>query len=306
MDVLSHVLGIPKIGGGGGVAAPVIVPIVTITPTLGAELLTNGNMETGSPPTSWTAGNSATLAAAADERTGGAGAQSLQITNGAASAGEAYQDIEVTAGRWYTFQSFFKRVDSNAGWRVTNIDVLSSGAINTTTSWVQTLGTGRASASPARVTVRNTQTTLARISRHDDVSFRENDTASMFDAYDVGFVDGSASLDVVRVALTQAGVAHYADTDNFVLAHLNGADNIILLKVVGGTVSQLASVAATYVAGATLKLIRSGSTYAVDYNGTQLIAPTEIADVVFAACERWAAFNTWAGNALTNLVIAPL
>jgi hypothetical protein len=40
--------------------------------------LSNGNMETGSPPTGWTANAPDTVAAAAEERTGGAGSQSLE------------------------------------------------------------------------------------------------------------------------------------------------------------------------------------------------------------------------------------
>lgn len=46
--------------------------------TLAASLLLNGNMETGDPPTGWTA-TSSTVDGVADERTGGAGAQSIDI-----------------------------------------------------------------------------------------------------------------------------------------------------------------------------------------------------------------------------------
>lgn len=45
---------------------------------LGAELVTNGNMETGSPPTGYSS-TEASMASVADERTGGSGTKSISI-----------------------------------------------------------------------------------------------------------------------------------------------------------------------------------------------------------------------------------
>ena len=62
-----------------------------------AETLTNGNMETGDPPTGWIP-NAATLSAVADERTGGSGSKSLNIAFSGASAVRAYQASSLPAG----------------------------------------------------------------------------------------------------------------------------------------------------------------------------------------------------------------
>lgn len=78
--------------------------------TLDGELLTNGNMEAGSPPTSWTASN-ATLSATA-ERTGGAGAQSINV-NRTDTNGHASQKITIASGALLKISSWFKKINQN-------------------------------------------------------------------------------------------------------------------------------------------------------------------------------------------------
>ncbi|MCB2227260.1 MAG: hypothetical protein KQH53_11335 [Desulfarculaceae bacterium] len=73
--------------------------------TLGSELLTNGGMESGSPPSIWSAVGS-TLSSEADERTGGSGSASLGVTNtgtnGAATqAGLADMNGKLVYASWW-------------------------------------------------------------------------------------------------------------------------------------------------------------------------------------------------------------
>jgi hypothetical protein len=84
---LTDGLGHPESTGlGAGGAGLVYMPgtwsvaggVAANTPTLGAESVVNGNMETGDPPTDWWP-NDATVDGVADERTGGGGAQSISI-----------------------------------------------------------------------------------------------------------------------------------------------------------------------------------------------------------------------------------
>ena len=83
----------------------------------------NGNMETGDPPTTWTWVN-ATSDGVADERDGGAGIQSLEITLTAGN-GYAYKDIAVEVGKLYEVGFWHKvsagdtqyvRVSETTGW----------------------------------------------------------------------------------------------------------------------------------------------------------------------------------------------
>jgi hypothetical protein len=95
---------------------------------------------------------------------------------------------------------------------------------------------------------------------------------------------------------TQAGIAHYADADNFVLAYLNGDNKVKLVKCVAGVYTEVASVNIAYGAGQILKLSRVGTNYTVDYNGVNVIAATAIADAVFSSATIWGTFNTYNAN----------
>lgn len=75
--------------------------------TLGADLLTNGNMETGDPPSSWTASGTATIASDATTRTGSAGAAAIKLTAGAATD-YCYQDVTTVAGNVYRLRFYYK------------------------------------------------------------------------------------------------------------------------------------------------------------------------------------------------------
>jgi hypothetical protein len=97
-------------GGSGvvwsGASGSIVSNRLVITPELGEELLTNGDMETGDPPTGWSGSNSV-LSQYAEERTGGAGSKSIKI----ASSGvypSAYQNITVSTSGWFVFSAYIK------------------------------------------------------------------------------------------------------------------------------------------------------------------------------------------------------
>src|SRR5690606_20445345 len=105
--------------GGGTIA--IASGRLVITPAVGANLLTNGDMETGDPPVGWTAMSGAILSAVAEERPGGSGSQCLNIQNGIADDGYAEQTVSIVPPEWYQFSSWLRRVDSNAGSRCSNV-----------------------------------------------------------------------------------------------------------------------------------------------------------------------------------------
>ena len=70
----------------------------------------NGNMETGDPPTGWSS-SGVTIDGVADERTGGAGAQSLShISTG---AGWCYNNISYEQGALLRFDGWAKKITAN-------------------------------------------------------------------------------------------------------------------------------------------------------------------------------------------------
>src|SRR5690606_7132056 len=86
------------LGGGGGVVYP--LDVTTFNQSVsGTNLVTNGDMESGSPPTGWSAGTDSTVAADADAHSG---SQSLLVTrNGAQTTNFAFRSISTTEGKWY-------------------------------------------------------------------------------------------------------------------------------------------------------------------------------------------------------------
>jgi hypothetical protein len=133
------------------------------------ELLTNGNMETGDPPSNWNNTN-ASLDGVADERTGGAGVQCLAITNNSAAAGLAQQVITAAIGRTLTVKAWVKRIDTNPIVRIVD----SSGVLNmvssASTSWTLVEVSAVIVGTNPTVRLQNTNATNGLSSRHDDVT----------------------------------------------------------------------------------------------------------------------------------------
>lgn len=117
-----RVLEIPN-GNTAGAAASNETALTAEVPaqSLGAELLVNGSMEAGDPPSSWSAGaggyNPATLAAEAEERTGGSGSQSLKIVRVTSQFDGATQAATIPQGSLIDFDSWIRNIDANAGVR---------------------------------------------------------------------------------------------------------------------------------------------------------------------------------------------
>ena len=128
--------GAPVGGGGGG------IDVTTFTQALGDELILNGGMEAGDPPTSWTARNDATLSSVADERTGGAGSKSINIERNGSNFPGAYQTVTSTAEKWHEASLWTRQVELSGDFMLRRIpgsdNLISGGSIsNTTTSWRQ-------------------------------------------------------------------------------------------------------------------------------------------------------------------------
>lgn len=99
-------------GADEGIAA---LNVTSFNQSLGPELLSNGNMESGDPPTGWSSLNNAVLDGVADERTGGAGAQSLDVARAGLADASASQNFTATVGAWYMLDGWGKRIEAGNG-----------------------------------------------------------------------------------------------------------------------------------------------------------------------------------------------
>lgn len=259
------------------------------SPTLGSELLTNGNMETGDPPSSWTAGASGTLSSAADERTGGAGAASINIARNGVNNPYAYQAFVSANNRHYKIIAWMKKVDASHGpfLYCANADI---GTLHeTNTAWARYLRSfvliGGSGAYQVRLGAINTSEGTSV--RHDDASLKEYiNVPDLFKA-----IDAEQSLVRVGINITldqygdDLGVVCCLDDptnpQNYVAAKLGRyRDYVRLIKCVNGTVSVvLIETAVTYSAGAALEIRHTATnTFQVWYNGVQVSTDKTISD----------------------------
>lgn len=266
-----------------------------IVPLLGGTVVTNGDMETGSPPANWV-GSSATLTAAADERTGGAGAQSLNIA-ATAAFGDGRQTLTTTAGVWYEYGAWLKKT-VGAGYIYYGL----SGIINFyggagSALWANYLAT-RLAAEAAPVLKVFVELNGMEV-RADDVYCKPITFSTMHVPVDKRNTLAGIYRCYPTVAdYTQCGfMIHYADENNYVKAIVDrlGADSVRLYSKIAGVRTPVGNGAITYVAGAELKItVDTSGNYSLDYDGTNEVAPVAIAQ---ATLGRWVhGFNAYAGN----------
>jgi len=90
-----------------------------------------------------------------------------------------------------------------------------------------------------------------------------------------------ADVDVVVLAQKQAGLVLNLDSAaspaNFVVSFHNGT-NAVLAKCVAGVWTTVISAAATYSSGATLRVVKDGTSYTLFYNGAKVGSTSTISD----------------------------
>lgn len=245
------------------------------SPTLGAEVLTNGDMETGDPPTGWSAVNSV-LDGVADPRTGSAGAQSLSIANNGANYGYAQKAITTTQYGIIYVDAWLKNVSCNMQLTVPGATGL---ALPTTSAgtWIERKGTFYVTvASGALVRLTNASNTNGQESRADDISIKYHTLSELFST--VYRVHGSPMTIKAKYTIPDGswgGVVARLDSrgnpQNLIVA-FHDKTNIHLMTMIGGAwQTQLINTATTYVAGAIVEIRQTGATtYQLWYNGSQV------------------------------------
>ena len=263
------------------------------TPTEGAVVMggdtLNGNMETGDPPTGWVAGN-VTLDGVADERTGGAGAQSISITSTAAY-GEAHR-YAGTQNTWVLIDWWAKSVTGQGAMLYIGGNI--RGTTNAT--WTNFKATLRLTqASPLVAILANTTDIGAEV-RFDDITIKPLTLSTLFASLtDLGESDVMATVEVTLTAGTQAGLVVNLDS-----AAYHDGTNAKLDKCVAGTYTSVISAAATYGVGRELRVVKDGTSYALFYHNAKIGSTSTISDAGIKDNTIHGLFSTSALNSLDD------
>jgi lysophospholipase L1-like esterase len=280
---------------------------VVNTPTLGAELLTNGEVET---TTSWL-GSGANLSVVADPRPGSAGSNSLAIARNASSYPGARQSVVTTPGEFYL----------HAGWRrnvnFTSANAVlfnSTGAITLTTlsgfastDWTQFTLIGQAIDAAIRVIPSGTAIALAdgTSMRVDDLSLRKLDSGTMFALMPESVPDVNIRARMRVVEGTQGGLIVNANSQTaptaYVIGHCHrGMGKVQLEKVINGTKITLIDVGAVYYDDSVIEIRKSGTTYQLFYKGAQIGTDVTINDAEIVNNPYHGLFSPSGGNSFSS------
>jgi hypothetical protein len=279
-----------------------------ITPTLsGVELVTNGTMEAGDPPSSWTPYN--VIAAADADRHLGAAAAKLTATGGNPSF---YQFISTTAGLWYQAQMWAKvtagdnvklTANDNGGGYTMRLVLVNDPAAYTAMAGVFLAGNASTTINAAP----NVDTDVAWI---DDVSCQAIILPSTQGViHTLPVTNFTAEVAVTLTAGTQVGLRLCLDDPanplNFVDAYHDGTNAHLVACIAGVYQAEAINAAATYGAGYVLKVIKYGSIWQLWYNGTQIgtNATISAAGIISNTQHTW--LSTYAGNTFSNFKVLP-
>jgi hypothetical protein len=246
------------------------------SPTFLNELITNGSMETGDPPSSWTAVN-CTLSRVSDERTGGAGSYSLGITRTAASLYARQSPTSI--GKWQCISLYGKVIDGVSVYAKLQTSAFQTNTI-TSTNWERGVATGIAANASEQLRVLSNATTNDQVVLVDDVSVKTYTESSLWRVQPIPepfYVEAQ----IWRTGLTQKGVTLYKDASNYILLYLDGGSNIILRKCVAGTLSaSLGTGTITYSGGGKLRLAPNAAftAFTCYYGDVAILSDVAIAD----------------------------
>ena len=279
-----------------------------ITPSLGSELWDADAAAFTSGTYAWTAYGTNTIENDAN---------SLKITyvDNQAGALEYLKNssdlsADMTTGLWYTL-NLNTKVNAGTSVRIGVNDGISLqyGRNETATTFTPYVTTFRARQSSSAYMVLNGMGT-GEIFWIDDLSVKPLTLSSLFSSVSTSDADVIADANVTLTAGTQAGLVTNLDSTstpaNFLIAYHDGT-NVKLDKNVAGTYTNLISAAATYSAGATLRVITytsSGSLKVrVYYNNALVGSEQTVSDAGIISNTKHGLFSTYSGNTFDNFTL---
>jgi len=280
---------------------------VTASPTLRPNLKANGDMETGNPPEGYTGKNGAVLTGVADERTGGAGVQSLNVARGTNDDAISIA-ATATAKRFYKLGVWWKQAAGTGGvgaqlgfswWKETPADWTHRQAIQYRD--ITTIG--------ASYYIYGAGAEV----RFDDVSVQQLTTAELFCSVDVGTPNVRASVDISALGTdSPVGIVLALDSaanpQNYILVlatpYYNGSwfPWVYVHKVVDGTITQVANLV-LWGSAPKLSAELADTTVRVFLDDVQIGMDYSVTDAGIVSNTRHGLFNADAANTLDNFEI---
>lgn len=283
------------------------------SPAAGTEDIANGNMEAGDPPTSWTA-STATLSSVADERTGGAGAASIDVARNGNNNADATQALSTSIGEWFLITLWKKRIDAGVICLVRYQDDAGSAAIiaaSSSATWEESVATHRTKAANPVVFLRSFSTGAdGESSRFDDVSLKPLTLSELFSSVDDSGLSSCHVIATIETLLagTQAGFVMCLDDasnpQNFIIGYHDGT-KAWLEKCVGGVWTTLISETVAYVAGKRAYGRKNVSSIYLFYNEAKVGSTQTVGDAGIVDNTIHGLFNTHADNRLDKFQVHP-
>ncbi len=312
---------VPEVGPvlGGGANWDIQTNKARNSPAAGAAIIggdtLNGNMETGDPPTGWSAGGGTVIDGVADERTGGMGSQSLDVARAGSNYPSSGRSCTTVVGTWYLFTAWKRNVDSTGGISLQLSDDstgawFSGDAFSAVTDWAQVIAVARAEGTAAQVVfdVDATGDPNGVSGRGDDVILAPLTLSDLISGADYSYSDVLVNADLAVIADTQAGVVACLDDTttpaNFILAY-HDTVNAHLEKCVAGVYTSLIDTAATYAANAPIRIIKDGTTVTLFYANALIGTAQTISDAGIISNSIHGVFSSYSGNTIDSLEVWP-
>lgn len=282
-----------------GTAASIVVQTgpFTITPTLGAELVVNGEspiLFTGDNPNSWTVTGESGANPEITERAPNAGhadavgvGGAINLFSSATNFAPSISEVKLTVGKWYRLAATItKRVQGSIRLQ----DAAGSISATDTSAVGSFYNIGRTTNTSLQVIARTAPTDITIV----PISAKEITFSTSLLTWTYAAALATFGAPFTRpTANVPFGVVIYVDASNYILAWNNGANSWKLDKVVAGTLTTLLTVSATYTAAASLYIVAKASNkYDVVYNGVTIIADQTIADAVFSGVKTFGVMAT--------------
>ncbi len=310
-DGLGHAEGIAGgIGSGGGgktwtgATWTAAAGKASNTPGTGAELVVNGDMETGDPPTGWVAYGTCTLSSDAVVYNSGSKSILVSVTGTGTLCG-IVRSVTISFPGWHEISCYVRGVDVSASTFYLNFGIDLAAAAVSNGSWVK-LSAIKYLTSNGNINLYLYGSDNSGNSWNiDDVSVLPLTLSTLFSSTTHSTADVLATVAVTLTAGTQAGLVVNLDSAgtpaNFVIAYHDGT-NCKLEKCVAGVYTTVITAAATYSAGAELRVIKDGTAYRLYYNNA-LVGTGTISDAGIVSNLSHGLFSTYSANTLDNLTI---
>jgi len=279
------------------------IPVVT-----GSNLLTNGDFETGNPPTGWTAAGSNSIAQNADVRPGSPGANSALVTVGGSAYAVSRVVYGLTAGRFYRTSYWGKR-GSNTQFGVSTFEPL----YENNTSWAEkSAGNISGGTAITAYLLGSTGTFYA-----DDYEFKQLVTSNLFAVRDFAKSNVDISVKVTRSDNDYGGIVIGVDDittpTDYITVGINSYDasavgsvyTLKVVKVVGGVYTLLLNTSITYVADQVLRVVKNGAAIKVFYNGIQIGDDLFASDAGIVNNTKHGVFSTGSTNSFDDFQFSP-